>query len=197
MSNALNTPTNGLSPQAAMEAVVDVVPRDTLATCDAGASRLLVVQKWKSYGERNFLTSNGLGTMGYAIPGALAARLARPKSPIIAFAGDGGFLMAVAELQTSVKENLPIIVVVFDDQEIALIRIKQAIKGVKKFGVGIGGLNWESLAHGFGADGVVVDTSAELANAIQLALKSGRTTLVVARIDGSGYMDQFRALREV
>ena len=53
------------------------------------------------------------------------------------------------------------------------------------------------LAHGFGADGVVVDTSAELANAIQLALKSGRTTLVVARIDGSGYMDQFRALREV
>lgn len=197
VSNALNTPANGLSPQAAMEAVVDVVPRDTIATCDAGASRLLVVQKWKSYGERNFLTSNGLGTMGYAIPGALAARLARPKSPIIAFSGDGGFLMAVAELQTSVKENLPIIVVVFDDQEIALIRIKQAIKGVKKFGVDIGGLNWESLAHGFGADGVVVDTPEKLGNAIQLALKSGRTTLVVARIDGSGYMDQFQALREV
>lgn len=197
VSNALNTPAKGLSPQAAMEAVVDVVPRDTVATCDAGASRLLVVQKWKSYGERNFLTSNGLGTMGYAIPGALAARMARPKSPVIAFAGDGGFLMAVAELQTSVKENLPIIVVVFDDEEIALIRIKQAIKGVKKYGVGIGGLNWESLAHGFGADGVVVDSAPQLGDAIQAAMKSGRTTLVVARIDGSGYMDQFQALREV
>jgi acetolactate synthase-1/2/3 large subunit len=197
VSNALNTPSTGLSPQAAMEAVVDVTPRDTVATCDAGASRLLVVQKWKSHGERNFLTSNGLGTMGYAIPGALAARIARPQSPVIAFAGDGGFLMAVAELQTSVKENLPIIVVVFDDEEIALIRIKQAIKGVKKYGVDIGGLNWESLAHGFGADGVVVDSASKLADAIQAAIKSGRTTLVVARIDGSGYIDQFNALREV
>ena len=197
VSNALNTPSNGLSPQAAMEAAVDVLPRETTATCDAGASRLLVVQKWKSHGERRFLTSNGLGTMGYAIPGALAARLARPQSPVVAFAGDGGFLMAVAELQTAVKENLPIIVVVFDDEEIALIRIKQAIKGVKKFGVDIGGLNWESLAHGFGADGVVVDTAHKLGDALTSALKSGRTTLIVARIDGSGYMDQFNALREV
>ena len=197
VSNALNTPSNGLSPQAAMEAAVDVLPRDTVATCDAGASRLLVVQKWKSYGERNFLTSNGLGTMGYAIPGALGARLARPQSPVVAFAGDGGFLMAVAELQTSVKENLPIIVVVFDDQEIALIRIKQAIKGVKRHGVDIGGLNWESLAHGFGADGVVVDSAHKLGDALQSALKAGRTTLIAARIDGSGYIDQFKALREV
>ena len=197
VSNALNTPSTGLSPQAAMEAVCDVLPRDTVATCDAGASRLLVVQKWKSHGERNFLTSNGLGSMGYAIPGALAARLARPKSPVVAFAGDGGFLMAVAELQTSVKENLPIIVVVFDDEEIALIRIKQALKGIPRYGVGIGGLNWEALAQGFGADGVVVDTAHKLGDALQSALKTGHTTLIAARIDGSGYIDQFNALREV
>jgi len=123
--------------------------------------------------------------------------LARPKTPIVAFAGDGGFLMAVAELQTAVKENLPIIVVVLDDEEIALIRIKQAIKGVKRHGVDVGGLNWESLAHGFGADGVVVDTAPQLGDALQGALKSGRTTLIVAKIDGSGYIDQFNALREV
>ena len=197
VSNALNTPCKGLSPQAAMEAACDVLPRDTVATCDAGASRLLVVQKWKSHGERNFLTSNGLGSMGYAIPGALAARLARPKSPVVAFAGDGGFLMAVAELQTSVKENLPIIVVVFDDQEIALIRIKQALKGKAKYGVGIGGMDWVSLAQGFGADGVVVDTAHKLGDALKAALKTGKTTLIAARIDGSGYIDQFNALREV
>jgi len=172
VSNALNTPCKGLSPQAAMEAAVDVMPRETIATC-----------------ERGFLTSNGLGTMGYAIPGAIGARLARPKTPIVAFAGDGGFLMAVAELQTAVKENLPIIVVVLDDEEIALIRIKQAIKGVKRHGVDVGGLNWESLAHGFGADGVVVDTAPQLGDALQGALKSGRTTLIVAKIDGSGYID--------
>ena len=53
----------------------EVLPRDTIATCDAGASRLLVVQKWLSFGPREFLASNGLGSMGYAVPGALAARL--------------------------------------------------------------------------------------------------------------------------
>ena len=83
-----------------MEVARAVLPRNTIATCDAGASRLLVVQKWQSYGPREFLTSNGLGSMGYAVPGALGARLAHPDRPVVAFTGDGGFLMAVAELQT-------------------------------------------------------------------------------------------------
>ena len=73
--------------------------------------------------------------MGYAVPGALGARLAHPDRPIVAFTGDGGFLMAVAELQTAQREKLPIIVVVFDDQEIGLIRVKQEIKGIPLHGV--------------------------------------------------------------
>src|SRR5438477_322716 len=124
-----------------MEISRAVLPRETIATCDAGASRLLVVQKWQSYGPREFLTSNGLGSMGYAVPGALGARLAYPDRPVVAFTGDGGFLMAVAELQTSVRENLPIIVVVLDDQEIGLIRVKQEIKGIEPHGVHIGGID--------------------------------------------------------
>ena len=137
-----------------VEIARDVLPRDTIATCDAGASRLLVVQKWQSYGPREFLTSNGLGTMGYAIPGGMAPRLAHPDRPVVAFTGDGGFLMAIAELHTAVRENLPIIVVVFDDQEIGLIRVKQEIKGLAPYGVGLGGIDWEKIAQGFGADGV-------------------------------------------
>ena len=74
--DALNTPATGLSPQRTMEVARAILPRDTIATCDAGASRLLVVQKWESYGPREFLTSNGLASMGYAVPGALAARMA-------------------------------------------------------------------------------------------------------------------------
>jgi acetolactate synthase-1/2/3 large subunit len=80
---------------------------------------LLVVQKWQAYGAREFLTSNGLGSMGYAVPGAMGARLAHPDRPIVAFTGDGGFMMAVAELQTAQLEKLPIIVVVFDDRRSA------------------------------------------------------------------------------
>ncbi len=173
------------------------MPRDTIATCDAGASRLLVVQKWESYGPREFLTSNGLASMGYAVPGAMGARLAFPDRPILAFSGDGGFLMAIADLQTAWRENLPIIVLVFDDQEIGLIRVKQEIKGVPAHGVHIGGVDWEKLGQAFGADAAVVETEQALTNALGAALKSNRTTIVVARIDPSGYVAQFNALREL
>lgn len=195
--DALNTPSTGLSPQRVMEVARAVLPRDTIATCDAGASRLLVVQKWEAYGPREFLTSNGLGSMGYAIPGALAARLAFPDRPVVAFTGDGGFMMAVAELQTAQREKLPIIVVVFDDEEIGLIRVKQELKGIAPFGVHIGGLDWEKLGQAFGADAIVVETEQALSNALSAALKSDRTTVITARIDGSGYVAQFNALREL
>ena len=174
-----------------------VLPRETIATCDAGASRLLVVQKWQAYGPREFLTSNGLGSMGYAVPGAMGARLAHPKRPIVAFAGDGGFLMAVAELQTAQRENLPIIVLVFDDQEIGLIRVKQEIKGLPRHGIKLGGVDWEKLGPAFGADATVVEREPALADALSAAVKSGRTTLIAARIDAAGYVDQFNALREL
>lgn len=198
VTNALNTRSNGgLTPQRAMEVARATLPRDTVATCDAGASRLLVVQKWESYGPREFLTSNGLGTMGYAVPGAMGARLAYPDRTVVAFTGDGGFLMAVAEIQTSVREKLPIIVIILDDNQIGLIRVKQEIKGIPLHGVEIGGCDWEKVAQGLGADGITVDTEQGLQSAIQAAVKSGNTTVIGVRIDGSGYVDQFNALREL
>ena len=151
---------------AAEEVARAVLPRNTVATCDAGASRLLVVQKWESYGPREFLTSNGLASMGYAVPGAMGARLAFPDRPILAFSGDGGVLMAIADLQTAWRENLPIIVLVLDDQEIGLIRVKQEIKGVPPHGIHIGGVDWEKLGQAFGADAVVVRNDTESADAL-------------------------------
>jgi acetolactate synthase-1/2/3 large subunit len=106
-------------------------------------------------------------------------------------------LMAVADLQTAWRENLPIIVLVFDDQEIGLIRVKQEIKGVPPHGVQIGGVDWEKLGQAFGADAVVVETEQALVNALKAALASNRTTIVAARIDPSGYVAQFNALREL
>lgn len=197
LSAALDLPTAGLSPHRLVEVAREVLPRETIATCDAGASRLLVVQKWTTYGPREFLTSNGLATMGYAIPGGLAARLAHPDRPIVCFTGDGGFLMTVAELQTAVQERLPIIIVVFDDQEIGLIRVKQEIKGLPLHGVRLGGIDYEKLAQGFGADGIEVETEPALADALGQAIRSGRTTVIGARIDRSAYVAQFNALREL
>lgn len=194
---ALNTPATGLSPQRVVELARKILPRDTIATCDAGASRLLVVQKWESYGPREFLTSNGLGSMGFALPGALAARLSHPNRPVIAFTGDGGLLMAVADIHTSVHEKLPIIILVFDDGEVGLIRTKQSLKGLDPYGIHLGGIDWEHLARGFGANGTTVDTESNLISALEHALKGNETTVIGVKIDASGYTDQFNALREL
>jgi acetolactate synthase-1/2/3 large subunit len=197
LADALEVPARGLAPARLVEVARQVLPRDTIATCDAGASRLLVVQKWRAYRPREFLTSNGLATMGYAIPGGMGARLAHPDRPVVCFTGDGGFLMAVAELHTAVRERLPIVVVVFDDQEIGLIRVKQEIKGLQPYGVGLGGIDWEKLAQGVGADGVAVESEAALADSLGAAIKSDLPTVIGARIDRSGYVAQFNALREL
>jgi acetolactate synthase-1/2/3 large subunit len=103
----------------------------------------------------------------------------------------------LAELQTAHRESLPFITIVWDDQEIGLIRVKQEIKGIPTYGVGLGGVNWEKLAQGFEADGTVVDNEKALGDAIGCAVKTGRTTVIAARIDPSGYVAQFNALREI
>ena len=197
LNEALDVKTKGLAPHRLVEVAREVLPRDTIATVDAGASRLLVVQKWQAYGPREFLTSNGLASMGFAVPGGMAARLAHPDRPVVCFTGDGGFLMTVGDLQTAVRENLPIVVVVFDDREIGLIRVKQEIKGIPTHGITLGGLDYERIAQGFGADGVVVETEHALGDALQAAIRSKRTTIIDARIDTSAYVAQFNALREL
>jgi len=78
-----------------------------------------------------------------------------------------------------------------------MIRIKQEIKKIPKFGITLGGVDFEKIAAGFGADGVVVETENQLADALTQATTSTRSTVIAARIDGSCYVDQFNALREL
>ena len=94
-------------------------------------------------------------------------------------------------------ENLPIIVIIFDDREIGLTRIKQEIKGIPRNGIALGGVDWEKLAQSFGADRVTVETEQAFSNALTNALKTKRTTVIGVRIDASGYVAQFNALREL
>ena len=103
----------------------------------------------------------------------------------------------MAELQTAQREDLPIIILVFDDREIGLIRVKQEIKGIPLHGVRLGGVDWEKLAQSFGADGITVETEQALSNALGAAVGSRRTTVIGVRIDLSGYVAQFNALREL
>ena len=194
---AVDLPSKGLGPQRLMEVARSVLPRDTIATCDVGASRLFSVPKWLVYAPRQYLASNAIASMGYSVAAAMAARLAHPKQPVVAFTGDGSFMLAAGELHTSVRENLPIIVVVLDNGGLGVMSLKQDLKNIPRTGTVLGGVDWEHLARAFGADCISVETEHALGDALGTAAKSNRTTLIAARMDSSRYVDQYKAMRGI
>ena len=193
----VDLPSKGLGPQRLIEVARSVLPRNTIATCDVGASRLFSVPKWPVYAPREYLTSNAVASMGFSVAGAMAARLARPTQPVVAFTGDGSFMLAAGELHTSVQENLPIIVVVLDNSGLGVMSLKQDLKNIPRTGTVLGGIDWEHLAKAFGADCATIDTENQLGDALGIALKSNRTTLIAARLDSSRYVDQYKAMRGI
>ena len=163
------------------------LPRDTIATVDSGAHRILLSQQWQCYEPRTLLQSTGLCTMGCALPLAIGAKLAEPDSPVVCFTGDAGLEMILGELATLRDLALPVIVVVFVDTSLALIDLKQRRMQKPEIGVSFGATDWLALADAMGGNGVAVATPDEMADAIERALTSERYTLIAARTDKDDY----------
>ncbi len=106
-------------------------------TVDAGAHMFPATMLWPVAEPNGMLISNGLSTMGFALPAAVGASLLDGDRPVVALTGDGGLLMCVGELATAVRERLRIIVIVFDDASLSLIEIKQQAKQFGPAGVAI------------------------------------------------------------
>jgi acetolactate synthase I/II/III large subunit len=114
-----------LSPQDVVTTVRAHTPAETIATVDAGAHMLVAMPLWEVDEPHRLLISSGLATMGYALPAAIAAALCTPGVPIVAFTGDGGLGMTLMEIETAVRLRLRVVVVVFNDATLSLIKIKQ------------------------------------------------------------------------
>ncbi len=174
-------------PAAIVDVARRVLPRETIATTDAGAHRILFSQTWDSYEPRTLLQSNGLCTMGGAIPLAMGAKLADPARPAAAFLGDGGLLMVLGELATCAELKLAVIVVVFVDRSLALIEKKQREMQLAKLGVDLAGLDLAACATALGGHGVTVRDRPALAAALEQALTADRFTLVACEIAERSY----------
>src|SRR5204863_1474117 len=92
-----------------------VFPPETIVTTDVGSIKLIVSQAWRAAQPMTFLESNGLSAMGYALPAAMAAKLAMPDRPVLCTMGDGGFSMVFADLETCVRRRIAFITVVYND----------------------------------------------------------------------------------
>lgn len=192
----LRIPADGsLSAVEVVEAVQAATPSKTTVTVDAGAHMFAATWFWRSQLPRRFLISNGLATMGYAVPAAVAAALARPGEPVVAFTGDGGFLLHGAELETAARLGARVIVVVLNDSSLSLIRIKQEDRRLRRLGVDFSQASAAGVGIALGARGVRVARADELRTAVASALTHEESTVVEVAIGGSEYGDLQRAIR--
>ena len=180
----------GLSPYHIAQAMRGILPHDAIMAVDVGAHKLLLGQIWKTYSPLTFFISNGLSSMGYGFPAAMAAKLEFPDKPVVCVAGDGGFSMMIHDLETAVRLSLPVIVVVFSDALLALIDCVQAKKGLPNYGVGFGKVDFAKIAQGFGASGVKVSSFGEFEVAFQEAIHAQRPTVIDVPIDPDEYRFQ-------
>jgi acetolactate synthase-1/2/3 large subunit len=180
----------GLGPYQVVSTLREIFPRDTIATVDTGSHRILINHVWESYEPRRLLQSNGLGSMGYALPAAIAAQLLFPKRPVLAMMGEAGLDMVIGEMALLEKYELPLTIVVFRDDTLSLIKLKQERMKLPETGVRTGSPDYALLAKAYGGDGVVVEDVDSLRRAAQSALRSARFTLIEARIDPAEYRRQ-------
>ena len=175
-------------PAAIVEAVRRVFPRDTVATVDSGAHRILMSQLWETYQPRGVLQSSGLCTMGCALPLAMGAQIADPDRPVVAFTGDAGLLMVLGELSTLAELALPVTIVVFVDACLSLIEMKQRSRQLPAAGVDFAQADFAAIARAFGGVGETVGDQAALEAALQAARgRRDRFTLIGAVIDRQAY----------
>jgi acetolactate synthase-1/2/3 large subunit len=168
-------------------------PTDATATVDAGAHFLAIMPFWPAPNPLRLLISNGLATMGFALPAAIGAALARPGLPVVCMAGDGGLGMMLAELETVARLGLPITIVVFNDAALSLIEVKQTAGQGDERAVRYRLVDFAGAAAAMGIDATVAETVDD----VERALTAGwnRPRLIDARIDPTPYGGLIKATR--
>lgn len=154
--------------------------KDYIITTDVGQHQMWAAQHLKIQFARQWLTSGGLGTMGFGLPAALGAQLARPQSRVISISGDGGFKMTGSELFTIASNNVPVIAIVFNNSGLGMIRQLQTVQFAKRFTSCElpGYVDFVKYAAAFGIEGEHADTPEALALAVSKAWESRKPYLI-------------------
>jgi acetolactate synthase-1/2/3 large subunit len=175
-----------------VETLNEVLPAATTMTVDAGAHMFPATMFARV---RRFLISNGLATMGFAVPAAIGAALARPDDLVVALTGDGGLAYHLAELETARRVGARIVVVVFNDASLSLIRIKHEANGRPRAPLDFTPSRFDLIAEGLGLRGTRVTDTRQLRAALTEAIADERSTLIDVRLSGAEYGETLRAIR--
>ncbi len=166
-----------------MKLVIDVrnaLEENDIVISDVGAHKLWIAKTYNTYIPNTCLIPNGFCSMGFALPGAIAAQLVRPNQKVVVMCGDGGFLMNVQELETAVRLQLPIIVIIWCDSDYGMISMKQIHEFGRSAFTRFNNPDFVTLAQSFGAIGYHVKSTEEFPKILEKAKESTSVPIIIA-----------------
>ena len=166
------TPDGEIKPQRMIETLYEVTGGDAIITSDVGQHQMWTAQYYKFKRPRQWINSGGLGTMGFGLPSAMGAKVARPDETVVCVAGDGSLIMTVQELATCVTENIPVKVFIMNNGYLGMVRQWQELFWNRRYcAVEMGpSPDWVKLAEAFGCKGMRCTDKNELADAMREAI---------------------------
>lgn len=176
-----------LLPQQVLATLRDQLPRDTLLAVDVGSHKIHSSLEWPTYTPNRFLVSNGLSSMGFALPSAIGASFALGGQPTVCLTGDAGMAMVMGELGVLSQWQLPVIVIVLNDSAIDLIRSHQVRAGKPIYGTEFLSPNFAQVAAAYGLPAARVTSEVEYAAALTTAFSSGRPMVIEVMLDPISY----------
>jgi len=176
-----------LKPQYVVEKFDEVTPEDTVVTAGVGQHQMWAWQYWTWTEPRTWVTSHGLGTMGYAVPSAIGAKLAAPDREVVSFDGDGSFLMTSQELTVAVRENLDFTIVVLNNEAVGMVRQWQDgfYEGRRMASEYPWVPQFDKLAEAYGAQGLRMESYDEVEETVAEARSYDGPSVIDAVIDPS------------
>ncbi len=192
-----------IKPQFVVEKVYEIFP-DAIVTTEVGQNQMWAAQYFKVKYPRQFITSGGLGTMGFGFPAAIGAKVANPDKIVIDIAGDGSFLMNIQELATAVDYGINVIVCILNNAYLGMVRQWQELFYDKRYSatrLRYPEISFEKIAKGFGAYGITVEKPSEVKDALKVASDVDKPVVIDFHVEVEENVFPFvppgRSLREV
>jgi acetolactate synthase-1/2/3 large subunit len=169
-----------LVPKALLTELRKLLPENTIITTEVGQNQMWSALYFQALKPRTFISSGGLGTMGFGFPAAIGAKVACPDRPVVDIAGDGSFIMTEQELASSVTEKIPVIVIVLNNSVLGMVAQWQRMLYKRRYmAVNLGKTpDFVKLAEAYGAQGLRASSIEEFQKAVKTALKSEVTTVI-------------------
>ena len=172
-----------LKPQRIIRDLRAALAPDDIVICDVGAHKLWMARMYQAEAPNTCIISNGFASMGIAVPGAVAAKLASPKRKVVAVTGDAGFLMNSQELETAVRLHTPLVVLIWTDNSYGLIEWKQQIHYHRASNVAFGNPDFVKYADSFGARGYRIAKAEDLLPTLKQALADDAVSVIDCPVD--------------